>query len=74
MENTKIIHYFGSLVVVICLSIREVVSSSPACAGCVKPTKYKIDSDCSLSKSRAFSGHSDTTLKTEDPCHSRCVT
>jgi hypothetical protein len=40
-----------SLVVVLSLTIREVMSSSPARAGRVKP---KIGSDCSFAKSTAF--------------------
>jgi hypothetical protein len=42
-----------SLVVVLSLSKREVVSSSSARAGCVKPKTIKIGSDCSFAKSTA---------------------
>jgi hypothetical protein len=42
------------ILVVLSLSIREVVSSSPARAGSVKPKTFKIGSDCSFSKSTAF--------------------
>jgi hypothetical protein len=38
----------GNLVIVLLLSIREVGSSSPACAGRVKPKTFKIGSDCSF--------------------------
>jgi hypothetical protein len=44
----------GSLVVVLTLSIREVVSSSPARAGRVKPYTFKMGSDCYFAKSTAF--------------------
>jgi hypothetical protein len=44
----------SSLVVVLWLSIWEVVSSSPARAGRVKPKAYKIGSDCSFAKSTAL--------------------
>jgi hypothetical protein len=37
----------GSLVVVLLLSIWEVMSSSPARAGCIKPKTFEIGSDCS---------------------------
>jgi hypothetical protein len=43
-----------SLVVVLSLSKREVMSSSPARAGRVKPKTFKICSDCSFAKSTAF--------------------
>jgi hypothetical protein len=42
------------LVVVLSLSKREVVSSSPAHAGCVKPKTFRIGSDCSFAKNTAF--------------------
>jgi hypothetical protein len=42
-----------SLVVVLSLSNREVVSSSPARSGRVKPKAYEIGSDCSFAKSTA---------------------
>jgi hypothetical protein len=41
----------SSLVVVLSLSIWEVVSSSPARAGRVKPKSFKIGSNCSVAKS-----------------------
>jgi hypothetical protein len=41
-------------VVVLSLSIQEVLSSSPARTGCVKPRTLKIGSDCSFGKSTAF--------------------
>jgi hypothetical protein len=44
----------GSLVVVLLLSIRKIVRSSPAWAGCVKPKTFKIGSDCSFAKIMAF--------------------
>jgi hypothetical protein len=44
-----------SLVIVLSLSIRKVVSSSPARAGRVKPKTFKIGSDCSFAKSTPFS-------------------
>jgi hypothetical protein len=43
-----------SLVVVLSLSKREVVSSSPARDGHVKPKTVKIGSDCSFVKSTVF--------------------
>jgi hypothetical protein len=43
-----------SLVVVLSLSIREVVSSSPVRAGRVKPKTFNIGSDCFFAKSTAF--------------------
>jgi hypothetical protein len=43
-----------SLVVVLSLSKREVMSSSPARASCVKPKTFKIESDCSFAKCTAF--------------------
>jgi hypothetical protein len=43
-----------SLVVVLSLSIREVVSLSPARAGRVKAKTFKIGSDCSFANSTAF--------------------
>jgi hypothetical protein len=43
-----------SLVVVLLLSIWEVVSSSPARAGCVKPKTFKIGNDFPFVKSTAF--------------------
>jgi hypothetical protein len=43
-----------SLVVMLSLSIREVVSSSSARAGRVKPMAFKIGSGCSFAKSTAF--------------------
>jgi hypothetical protein len=43
-----------SLVVVLSLSKRKVVSSSPAHAGRVKPKMFKIGSDCSFAKRTAF--------------------
>jgi hypothetical protein len=66
-----------SLVVVLSLSIREVVSKSPARACRVKPKTFKIGSDCSFAKSTAFrsennTGLLDMILKTEVPCRSRC--
>jgi hypothetical protein len=50
--NTEIL--CGSLVVVVSFSIQEVVSSSPARAGRVKPKMFKVGSDCSFAKSTAF--------------------
>jgi hypothetical protein len=47
---------YGSLVVVLCLSIREVVSSSPARAGRVKPKTFKIGIDCSSAKNHGSFG------------------
>jgi hypothetical protein len=44
----------GSLVVVLSLSIREVVSSNTARTGCVKPKMFEIGSDCFFAKSTAF--------------------
>jgi hypothetical protein len=44
----------GSLLEVVSLSIQEVVSSSPACAGRVKPKTFKIGCDCSFAKSTTF--------------------
>jgi hypothetical protein len=44
----------GSLVVMLSLSIREVMSSSSAWAGRVKPKTFKIGSDCSFAKSTAL--------------------
>jgi hypothetical protein len=44
----------GSLVVVLSLSIREVVRSSPARAGRVKRKTPKIGSDCSFATSTTF--------------------
>jgi hypothetical protein len=41
-------------VVVLSLRIREVLSSSPARAGRVKPKTFKIGRDCSFAKSTAF--------------------
>jgi hypothetical protein len=65
-----------SPVVVLSLSIREVVSSSPAWAGRVKPKTFKIGNDCSFARSRhsevRITGLSDITLKTEVQCRSRC--
>jgi hypothetical protein len=48
--------YIGcrSLVIVLSLSIRKVVSSSPARAGRVKLKTFKIGSNCSFGKSTAF--------------------
>jgi hypothetical protein len=43
-----------SLVVVLSLSKREVVSSSPAQTGRVKPKAFEIGSGCSFAKSTAF--------------------
>jgi hypothetical protein len=43
-----------SLAVVLSLSIREVVSSSPARTGCIQPKTFKIGSDCSFANSTAF--------------------
>jgi hypothetical protein len=43
-----------SLVIVLSLSIREVVSSTPAPVGRVKPKMFKIGSDYSFAKSKAF--------------------
>jgi hypothetical protein len=43
-----------SLVVVLSLSKREVVSSSPTQAGRFEPKTFKIGSDCSFAKSTAF--------------------
>jgi hypothetical protein len=43
-----------SLVVMLTLSIREVVSSSPARTGHFKLKTFKIGSDCSFAKSMAF--------------------
>jgi hypothetical protein len=43
-----------SLMVVLSLCKREVVSSSPARASRVKPKTFKIGSDCSFAKSTAF--------------------
>jgi hypothetical protein len=43
-----------SLVVVLSLGKREVVSSSPAHVGRIKPKMFKIGSDCSFAKSTAF--------------------
>jgi hypothetical protein len=43
-----------SLVVVLSLSKREVVSSSPTRASRVKPKSFRIGSDCSFAKSSAF--------------------
>jgi hypothetical protein len=43
-----------SLVVVISLNIREVMSSSPARAVRVKPKTFKLGSDCSFAKSTVF--------------------
>jgi hypothetical protein len=44
----------GSLVVVLLLGIREVMSSSPARADHVKFMTFEIGSDCSFAKSTAF--------------------
>jgi hypothetical protein len=44
----------ASLVVVLSRSNREVVSSTAAHTGRVKPKTFKIGSDCSLAKSTAF--------------------
>jgi hypothetical protein len=44
----------GSLVVLLLLSIQEVVSSSPARAGRVKPKTFKMDSDYSFANSTAL--------------------
>jgi hypothetical protein len=44
----------SSLVVVLSLSIPDVLSSSPARAGRVKPKAFKIGSDCSFAKSTVF--------------------
>jgi hypothetical protein len=52
--RSKITTGCGSLVVVLSLSIREVVSSSPARAGRVKPKTFKIGSDYSFAKNTAF--------------------
>jgi hypothetical protein len=65
-----------SLVVVLSLSKRQVVSSSPARAGRVKPKTFnKIGSDCSFANIRhsegRITGLSNMTLKTEVPCRSR---
>jgi hypothetical protein len=52
-----ILHYTTGcriLVVVLSLSKRKVVSSSPARAGRVKPKTFKIGSDCFFAKSTAF--------------------
>jgi hypothetical protein len=43
-----------TLVVVLSLSIRKVVSSSPARDGSVKPKTFKLGSDCSFAKSTSF--------------------
>jgi hypothetical protein len=51
LENTPCC---GSLVVVFSISMREVVSSSRARAGRVKPKTFKIGSEYSLAKITAF--------------------
>jgi hypothetical protein len=64
----------GSLVVMFSLGIQEVVRSSPARVGRVKPNTFKIVSDCSIAKSMRITGLSDMTLKTVVPCCGRCGT
>jgi hypothetical protein len=54
IDLTLIYNGCRSVVVVLSLSKREVVSSSPARAGRVKPKTFKISSDCSFAKSTAF--------------------
>jgi hypothetical protein len=54
-QKTYILPVAVALSIVLSLSIREVVSSSPARAGRVKPKTFKIGSDCSFAKSKAFS-------------------
>jgi hypothetical protein len=46
----------GSLVVVLSLSKREVVSLSLVRTGRVKPKTFEIGTDCSFAKSTAFRG------------------
>jgi hypothetical protein len=68
----------GSLVVVLSLSTQEVVSSSPAQAGHVKPKTFEIGSDSPSPRAHhsevRITGLSDMTLKTEVPCRSWCET
>jgi hypothetical protein len=51
-KDRKAVHYDAtgcrSLVVVLSLSKREAVSSSPGCTSRVKLKKFKIGSDCSI--------------------------
>jgi hypothetical protein len=66
----------GSLVVVLSLiGIREVVSSSPARAGRVKP-KYAVIAHLPRAQHLEvrITGLLDMTLKTEVACRSRCGT
>jgi hypothetical protein len=48
--------------IVLSLSTREVMSSNPAHAGCIKPKTFKIGSDCSFAKSMAFRSEKFTGL------------
>jgi hypothetical protein len=57
-------------VVVLSLSIWEVLGSSPACdTGRLKPTTFKIGSDCSFAKSKS-ARHLEVRIKVS--CRSRC--
>jgi hypothetical protein len=53
----------GSIVVVLSFSIQEVVSSSPACTGRVKPKPFKIGSELLLRQERKNDGSFGYDLK-----------
>jgi hypothetical protein len=61
-----VLYWFSSLVVVLSLSIREVVSSSHARAGRVKPKTFKICSNCSFAKSTAFRSENHGSFRWND--------
>jgi hypothetical protein len=59
--NEGCLYFFNgcsSITVALSLCIQEVVSSSPACVGEVKPKTFKIGSNCSFEKSGTFGSKS----------------
>jgi hypothetical protein len=54
---------YSNLVVVLSLSKREVVSSRPTRAGCIKPKTFKIGIDCSFAIYTAFRSENHGSFK-----------